>query len=326
MVTKILIIKLGYSETLDHEIGRVPSLGDVLRTTPILWAFKERYPERHITWLVSREAEPLLAGNKFIDRLIVWDEFVPYQLMREKFDVLINLEKIPGVCALADMIDAWVKYGFRFESIHGTYHAYEKGLNFIEYISEKQNGKKTRTYWQQVLIEMLGVEWRGQNYILGYQPKSRVQYDIGLNFSVGTKWKTKAMPIEKWKQLESRLLEEGYTVSWQKGLDDLNKYTDWINSCKLLISQDSLGIHLAIALKIKCVGLFGPTDPQEIYLQGFGKDIYTEQECHLMPCYSPSCATGLYCMENIDVEEIVSAVKESLGDRKTEELTHHEVV
>ncbi|MBM2834203.1 MAG: hypothetical protein HW406_1364, partial [Candidatus Brocadiaceae bacterium] len=29
MIVKILIIKLGFSETLDTEIGRVPSLGDV---------------------------------------------------------------------------------------------------------------------------------------------------------------------------------------------------------------------------------------------------------------------------------------------------------
>ena len=97
---KILIIKLGYSETLDHEIGRVPSLGDIVRTTPILWALKEKYPSSHITWLVSLDAEPLLDKNEMIDRVLIWDEFVPFQLMREKFDILINLEKIPGVCLI----------------------------------------------------------------------------------------------------------------------------------------------------------------------------------------------------------------------------------
>lgn len=99
MCTKILVIKLGYSETLDPEIGKVPSLGDVLRTTPILSALKERYQDSQITWLVSEHAEPLLYRNPHIDRLLVWDNFVPFQLMKEKFDVLINLEKIPGVCA-----------------------------------------------------------------------------------------------------------------------------------------------------------------------------------------------------------------------------------
>ena len=316
MLTKILIIKLGYSETLDPEIGRIPSLGDVLRTTPILWAFKEKYPDRHVTWLVSREAESLLTGNKFIDRLITWDEFVPFQLMREKFDVLVNLEKIPGVCALSDMVDAWVKYGFRFESINGTYHAYEKGLNFIEYISDKQNGKKLKTYWQQVLIEMLGVGWKGQGYILGYQSKSEEKYDIGFNYYVGTKWKTKGMLIDKWKELENRLLEEGYRISWQEGLHDLHDYIEWINSCRFLISQDSLGLHIAIALKKRFIGLFGPTASTEIYMKSFGKVIFSKQECHLMPCYNPSCLTGLNCIEHIDIEEVVETVKETFNAGK----------
>ncbi len=313
MELKILIIKLGYSETLDQEIGRVPSLGDVVRTTPILWALKEKYPDSHITWLVSQEAEPLLNGNSVVDRLLLWDEFVAFQLMREKFDVLINLEKIPGVCALSDMIDAWVKYGFRFESIDGTYHAYEKGLNFIEYIRDKKNRKKRKDYWQQVLIEMLGVEWRGQEYIMGYEPKSKEVYDIGFNYNVGTKWKTKAMPPEKWKELGERLSGEGYNVSWQKGLKDLYGYMAWINSCKLLISQDSLGIHIALALKKNMVGLFGPTDSQEVYLYGFGKAIYSEQKCHSMPCYNPQCLTGLDCMNHIDIEQVLKAVRENFA-------------
>ena len=316
MATKVLIIKLGYSETLDQEIGRIPSLGDVLRTTPILWGFKEKYPDSHITWLVSREAEPLIAGNRFIDRLLAWDEFVPFQLMKEKFDVLVNLEKIPGVCALSDMIDAWVKYGFRFESINGTYHAYEKGLNFIDYIKDKQNGKKRSDYWQQVLVEMIGVQWKGQGYILGYEPKSIEKYDVGFNYSVGKKFHNKAMSIKKWKELERRLSEQGYSISWQEGLEDLNEYIEWINSCRLFITQDSLGIHIALALKKKIIGLFGPTDPQEIYLHGFGKSIYTKQECHLMPCYNPECLSGLNCIELLSMDEILEAVDEIMGDRK----------
>jgi len=80
MQTKILIIKLGYSETLDPEIGRVPSLGDVLRTTPILHALREKFPESHITWFVSENAEPLLHKNPLINRVIVADLFSPFSL------------------------------------------------------------------------------------------------------------------------------------------------------------------------------------------------------------------------------------------------------
>ena len=155
MPIKILIMKLGYSETLDSEITRIPSLGDVLRTTPILWALKEKYPDSNISWLVDRQAEPLLRGNRLINRILIWDEFLPFQLMKEKFDVLINLEKIPGICALSDMVDAWVKYGFRFDGVKGTYHAYERGLAFIDYIEKKKGFGKPRDWWQKILIQII---------------------------------------------------------------------------------------------------------------------------------------------------------------------------
>ncbi|MBE9531845.1 MAG: glycosyltransferase family 9 protein, partial [Proteobacteria bacterium] len=61
---KVLIIKLGYSETLVDEISRTTSLGDVLRSTVLLDHFKDS----HITWLVDEQAIALLKGNPLIDR------------------------------------------------------------------------------------------------------------------------------------------------------------------------------------------------------------------------------------------------------------------
>lgn len=309
MSTKILIMKLGYSETLDSEIARIPSLGDVLRTTPILWALKEKYPDSNITWLVDRQAEPLLRGNGLIDRILVWDEFVPFQLMKEKFDVLVNLEKIPGVCALSDIIDAWVKYGFRFDSVNGIYHAYERGLDFIDYIEKKKIGK-SRDCWQKILIEMMGAKWKGQKYIIGYKPKSGETYDVGLNYTVGSKWPHKAMPIEKWQKLEKELAKEGYKVSWQQGADDLYEYIDWINSCGIIVSNDSLGLHIAFALNKKVIGLFGPTDSKEIYFYGKSKVVRSGEKCKYMPCYKIECISGKRCMEKINIRDIVNRIKD----------------
>lgn len=316
MTVKILIIKLGYSETLDTEIGRVPSLGDVLRTTPVLWALKEKYPDSHITWLVSENAGQLLHGNKFIDRILMWDAFVPFQLMREKFDVLINLEKIPGVAALSDMIDGWTRYGFRFDSVTGRYHAYESGLSFIDYIEKKKKTNNTKDFWQKVLIEMLGVEWKGQEYIIGYKPKTEEMHDVGLNYEVGSKWPTKAMPMERWKELEKKLQHAGYTVSWQRGLKDLYEYMDWIHSCKLIISTDSLGIHLAFTFKKNVIGIFGSTDSQEIYLYDKGKVIHSHQACTYMPCYYSKCITGLNCMNEINIDKVIETSREMLRKEK----------
>jgi heptosyltransferase-2 len=312
MGTKILIIKLGYSETLDAEIGKTPSLGDVLRTTPILWALKEKHADSHITWLVSEQAEPLLHGNRFIDRILVWDEFVPFQLMREKFDVLINLEKISGVAALSDIIDAWTKYGFRFEGIDGNYHAYERGLTFIDYIEEKRKTNRAKDFWQKVLIEMIGVEWKAQEYIMGYEPKTDVIYDVGLNYKVGSKWPTKSMSEDNWRIIGNKLISAGFKISWQQGLEDLYAYMDWITSNRLIITQDSLGLHLSFALKKKVIGLFGPTDAKEVHLYDGAKAIDSLAACEYMPCYSPKCLSGLNCMDMMNMDEVVESVKHLL--------------
>jgi heptosyltransferase-2 len=317
VITKILIIKLGYSETLDSEIGKTPSLGDVLRTTPILWALKEKYENSHITWLVSEQAEPLLHGNGFIDRILVWDEFVPFQLMREKYDVLINLEKIPGVAALSDMIDAWTKYGFRFEGVNGNYHAYERGLTFIDYIEDKKRTNRAKDFWQKVLIEIIGIEWKAQDYMIGYEPKKNITNDVGLNYKVGSKWPAKAMSENSWRLLSNKLIDAGFSISWQQGLEDLYAYMDWINSNRLIITQDSLGLHLAFAFKKEVIGLFGPTDAKEVHLYKGAEAINSKVECDLMPCYSPKCLNGSNCMDMINTDEIVESVRNIF--RKKEE-------
>ncbi len=261
---KILIIKLGLSETLDPEIGRVTSYGDVLRTTPILYALKEKYPYSQITWLTDEAAMPLLKNNYYIDRLLIWDTFTGFQLLEEKFDIVINLEKISGLCAITKRINAWKKYGFRFDEVSGSYNVYE-GSEYAFDMCTGHKKKENTQPWQKILIEMLGCKWRMQRYILGYEPVTEEVFDIGLNHKVGSKFPEKAWPQEKWKELKSFLEKKGYNVSWQRGLNNLFEYIDWINSNKMIISTDSLGLHIALALNKKVLGLFGPTSAKEVF-------------------------------------------------------------
>ena len=118
---KILIIKVGYSETLDPEIDNVTSYGDVLRTTVLL----HLYRQDHVTWLVDEKAYPILKRNPYIDRVLIYDLTSVLQLQSEHFDTVINLEKVPGLCALADGITAWRRYGFRFDVKTGEAEAYD---------------------------------------------------------------------------------------------------------------------------------------------------------------------------------------------------------
>lgn len=310
---KILIIKLGYSETLDPEIGRVVSLGDVVRTTPLLGALREMYPDAHITWLTDENAEPLLLGIPHIDRLLVWDQFVPFQIAYEQFDILINLEKVPGICALADQVHAWQKFGFRFLPHQGTYMMYAGGEEVFGLCNDPHMKKTNTKPWQQILIEMVGGRWRRQPYLVGCSPPQEAAADVGLNYLVGSKWPNKAWPMESWQMLETVLIRQGYVVSWQQGKNDLHDYMAWLGSCRLIITNDSLGLHLAQALQRKVVGLFGPTSEKEVFFYGVGCAVVADNACGQRPCLSPKCRMPESCITAIHPEKVAAEVRALLA-------------
>ena len=186
---KVLILKTGYSEVLDdRNDSRTVSLGDVFRTTPILHLYKND----HVTWVTDAKARPLLEGNKFIERLLNFDFITYSQLESEEFDTLINLEKIPGICALTDRISAWKKYGFRFNKRTGEAEAYDHAFEVLAVGANIDSKKKNNRTAQELLFAMVGEKWNGEPYVLGYKPKTTENYDVLLNTTVGSKWPTKA--------------------------------------------------------------------------------------------------------------------------------------
>lgn len=301
---KVLIIKLGYSETMDAEISRKASLGDVLRTTVILHAFKND----DVAWLVDESAYALLDGNPYINRILVYDNATILQLQEEIFDTVINFEKVPGICALADKISAWKKFGFRFNRQTGRAEAHDGAEDVLSMCLNVGKKKDGNIYWQEALMKMIGKKWEGEEYILGYKPKNSEVYDIGFNYDVGKKWPNKAWPTKNWKELEM-LIGSNYSISWQQGLKNLEDYIDWVNSCKLLLTNDSLGLHVALALKKKVVALFGPTAYREVYLYDRGAVILPVGDYKCLPCLLPSCSNGSFCMENISVAQVFESVE-----------------
>lgn len=303
-MAKVLIIKLGYSETIDSGIGMVTSLGDVLRTTVILYPFAGD----HVTWLVDEQAYPLLEGNPYVNRILFYDLTSVLQLQRERFDTVINLEKVPGVCALADSISAWRRFGFRFDEVNGVAEAYD-GCEKVVSLCKDGDLKRTNCgSLQESLLQVVGAEWEGQEYILGYRPKNNEIYDVGLNWAVGSKWPNKAWPAGKWVELK-QLLEGRYSFSMQQGMDDLHAYIDWINSCRILVTNDSLGLHIALALKKKVVVLFGPTNPNETFFYDRGEVLCPEAvgyEC--IPCLSPVCVKERSCMDFLNAGRVMESI------------------
>ncbi len=96
--------------------------------------------------------------------------------------------------------------------------------------------------------------------------------------------------------------------------NSIRQFQALIGRCDLIVSGDSLGMHLAIAEKRPVVVLFGPTCPQEIELYGRGEKIVSPLAC--APCYRAECDRGPTCMQAIEPETVVAAVKRWLPPSK----------
>jgi lipopolysaccharide heptosyltransferase II len=91
---------------------RLRLIGDVVFTTPVLRGLKRVFPDAHLTYLVEREAAPVVAGNPHLDSVIVIERSrgaarllddirLARRLRRERFDVVIDMHGGPRSSWLA---------------------------------------------------------------------------------------------------------------------------------------------------------------------------------------------------------------------------------
>jgi heptosyltransferase-2 len=169
----------------------------------------------------------------------------------------------------------------------------------------KQRQKKS---WSEVLYGMLGERYAGQPYMLGYRPKTRETYDIGLNHHVGSKFPNKRWPEENWNRL-AEMLAPRYSVDWQRSMNELEGYMDWINSCLTIVTNDSLGLHIALALGKNVVALFGPTLASEVHDRPNLCKIVSPNRHLCADCSEARCVNDPGCMAGIPVEEVLNEVE-----------------
>lgn len=311
-------------------------------------ALKQKYPGSKITWLTDADAAPLLYNNPSVDELLGYDFYFLTQLSVERFDRIICLDKEPRAAGLASILAGRRKYGFGWDPKGAlvplnkeSRYLYDLGL------SDRLKFQINQKSYQQLIIEAAGLEYTGQKYQYRETPEESQWAGaylsnlfrrgtglplIGLNTGVGRAFPTKAWPVENYARLARSINQEkigraiilggpGEKVLVKKishlvpGIFaspcdlSLRRFAALISRLDIIVSADSLAMHLGIALERKVIALFGPTCSQEIDLYGRGEKLDLRLDCS--PCYKTSCA-GAKCLAGISQEDVLAAVKRNL--------------
>ena len=267
----VLVIKFG-------------AMGDVIRTTPILRRLKG-----HITWLTYPESIPLLQNNAFIDRVMPFTDY--RKLLNSKFDWVINLEEDRKAHALCALLKAKKR----------TYWCKEWCRMSIDDELKKRNKKS----YQYYMFKSLGLEFRGEEYVLNLEPKVVKDDIIGIEVRAGDRWKLKRW--DKYAKLIRLLRGKGYRAKVFKHRDNIMDFLKDINDCKVIVSGDTLAMHLGLGLRKKVVTIFGPTSSSEIYTYGRMKKVVPPISCQY--CYKRKCNKKPNCMHSVSVNKVLNAIR-----------------
>jgi ADP-heptose:LPS heptosyltransferase len=347
---RILIIKLA-------------ALGDVIRTAALLPGLKEAWPQSHITWVTRPSGVRTLANHPLIDRLLPFEPESLCHLEHERFDLCLSLDKEPGPCALAMRVDAREKRGIGLSACGTPYPLNAECVPyFLLGLDDDLKFRRNDKSYPQLIYEAVGLPYQGQRYELyptraqqeraariwrelGVGPEEVV---VGLNTGAGSVFANKNWPPTRFVALAQRLLGEGRRVALLGGPDERQinaaiaqerpgvldtgcdhselEFAALVRRCNVLVTGDTMAMHVAVAGRVPAIVLFGPTCPQEIDLYGRGEKLVTSLAC--APCYRRECDRHPNCMDDIGVERVFAAVERAIagGVRSRRAAAHCEAL
>ena len=339
-------------------IIKLDAMGDVLRTTCLLPPIKEAWPGHTISWITRADSVPLLRNNPLVDEIIPYGPDALVQLAARRFDRVINLDAGRTSAGMAAMANASEKVGYVLDdsgSVRATNAIAEEWLKMGVFDDLKK--ANTRTY-QDVMCAILGLPRDSMEYVFALtddeirEARARLQAlgvdlgrpILGIHTGGGGRWRLKQWTKEGFRGLirqmvggerpvqivlfggpleraqNQDLLQSVSAPVFDTGCEnDVRHFAALTAACTVMVSGDSLAMHVALAVGTRTVVLFGPTSHAEIELFGMGEKVVPDLDC--LVCYKQECDFVPNCMESITVGRVRQAVLQQLELARVETLS-----
>lgn len=325
------------------------SLGDVIHSLPFLKSLKDTFKDVHIDWVISKNLAEILENHPLINNLIIFDKDswksiknlpkttreagrLIRTLRSKKYDMVIDLQGLLRSGIITGIAQSPVKIGFdnaregsrcfynKKIHINDTQHAVDRYLEVAKSIganserigfplvideSVKERVKSLTGDLKEYVVIVPSARWETKRW----HPENfaRLVSEIGIPCVIaGSKSD---------KQIAKHILDSsGGKCIDLSGKTDLKELAALIAKAKAVISNDSGPMHIAAALGVPVIALFGPTDPEKTGPYGWKnnknlKVIRTSVPCS--PCFKKKCKDPV-CMSGITVEKVLEETREYL--------------
>ncbi len=299
-----------------------------------------------ITWVTDAPAHQLLKNHPAIDRVLTTSEADMLTLAALEFEVAFVIDKSLKAVGVLKRTTVDQVYGFKSHPSNGaiipaTEAATELWSLGLDNHKKFFINKKAET---QLMIEALELgEFRRDEYWLPLSAHEQSQVQerrkawlgnaqglIGLNTGCSSVIAYKKLSVEMHRQLilqiqkempQMRIVLLGGPEDTERnqriasGLEVINSDSESglrdglvsIAACDVVVTGDSLGMHMAISQRKQVVAWFGPTCEQEIDLYDRGYKILSQSPCS--PCWKRTCEKSIMCYDQVSLKELMDALK-----------------
>ena len=317
-INKILIIRLS-------------SLGDILLTTPVIRALKEKFPGAQVDFTVKNQYKDALSANPNLSNFIIYDKKengqIAARLATSRYDLIIDLQNNFRSRKLIRGLNG-EKFRFRKPSLKKFLLVRFK-LNLMKDLKTiSQRYAETAN----VSIDDKGLELFIPSAIKTKLPKG----ENYIGFCPGSRHYTKRWPPEYFAKLGNELNLLGFKIILFGGKDDselcaslneliensVNLQNDDIllqtaadmRECKMIVTNDSGLMHTASALGIPIVSIFGSTVKEFGFVpQGTQNLILENKSLSCRPCSHVGRAEcpqkHFKCMNDLTPESVLYQIK-----------------
>jgi heptosyltransferase-1 len=331
VTTSLLVVRLG-------------SLGDLVHTLPAVAALRRAFPAAQIDWLVDAPHRDFLSLVPVVSSLVVLAErgakgwlAVRRELRSKQYHLAIDFQGLIKSSALAWMSGAHRVVGFDGPSLREPMAS----LFYSEQVPVDPTAHVVQKNLQ--LARALGATGDALEFPIGPVTSDAVATFLGATpaqyalVNPGAAWPNKRWPPDRFGEI-ARLLRDRHglaaVVLWGPGEEGLahavvdaadgaasvappTGLRDLIalsRGARLVVSGDTGPLHIAAAVGVPAVALFGPTDPARNGPWDAG-DVsiskYATCSCH----YERRCSreSAQWCLGEVQVADVAAAIDARLA-------------
>lgn len=312
-------------------------IGDVVLMSSVLKPLKRAYPQAQIYVLAKSYARGLLEGCGLVDHFIVFD--FPWTRFKGKYDfkawpwaglsALINALKAENFDLILDARDD-IRNNILSFLIKGKKRVgYAKtggGVLLTDWLTIRPNAHRVEA-WHHILSH-LKIDGPFEGPFLSVKDKvdslkEKGQLLIGIHPGAGQA--VRRWPKEKFEAL-GNLISEKYNVKIIQFVDPdgfgndikykvqslrfagtIDELTATISNLDLLICNDTGVMHIAAALNVPVVAIFGPGDVSLIGPYGKDHAVVMKPDVPCRPCFDYCKFDRPFCVLDIPIDWVIKA-------------------